>query len=248
VGGPDAVEGILTRDGALLRVRLPPGPLDARAARWLTQAAEAARRQDGVRVVLVEGAGPDFCQGLAEDFEPLTSGLDPAAALARLTMPVVAVLHGAVASVGLEIALAADLRVAATDAVLWLPDLAAGRLPCWGATQRLTRAAGPSLATRMLLGGEVIPAPAAHVAGLVDTLAEPGDLAETAARLTARLAGLAPLALAYAKEAIREGAHLPIVDGLRLEADLNVLLQASADRAEGLDAFFAGREPTFDGG
>jgi enoyl-CoA hydratase/carnithine racemase len=239
--------GAPSHEGGVLHARLPAGPFDARAAHDLTRVADAARSEDGVRVVVLEGAGEDFCPGLAAGFEPLTSGLDPAAAIAGLTMPVVAVLHGAVASVGLEIALAADLRIA-DEAVLSLPDLAAGRLPCWGATQRLTRLGGPSLATRMLLGGEAISAPVACAAGLVDTVVAPGELSRTAARLTAHLAALAPLALAYAKEAIRAGAQLPMVDGLRLEADLNVLLQASADRKEGLDAFFAGRDPTFGGG
>jgi enoyl-CoA hydratase len=240
--------GAPSHEGGVLHARLPAGLFDARAAHDLTRVADAARSEDGVRVLVLEGAGEDFCPGLAAGFEPLTSGLDPAAAIAELTMPVVAVLHGAVASVGLEIALAADLRVASDGAVLSLPDLAAGRLPCWGATQRLTRLGGPSLATRMLLGGEAIPAPVACAAGLVDTVVAPGELPRTAARLAAHLAGLAPLALAYAKEAIRAGAQLPMVDGLRLEADLNVLLQASADREEGLDAFFAGRDPAFGGG
>jgi enoyl-CoA hydratase/carnithine racemase len=99
----------------------------------------------------------------------------------------------------------------------------------------------------MLLTGESLSADEALAAGLVHELVEAERLEARVAETCDGLAALAPLALAYAKEAIVEGAHLPMTDALRLEADLNVLLQASADRAEGLAAFLAKRDPTFTG-
>lgn len=221
--------------------------MDLACARAVSSAAVAAAQNPATRVVFVEGAGGDFCRGVANGFEPLDCGLDPAADLSRLTVPVVAALGGITASAGLELALAADLRIAASDAVLSMRDLNDGRLPCWGGTVRLVRCAGPAVATRMLLTGEEVTAEQALAAGLVHEIVEPGRLAARATQVCERLAALAPLALAFAKEAIAAGAHLAVPDGLRLEADLNVLLQTSTDRAEGLRAFLSKRDPYFTG-
>jgi enoyl-CoA hydratase/carnithine racemase len=229
------------------RLTLPKGPIGVEAARQLEVEVVALAATPGLRVLLLLPGGPDFCRGLAAGFEPLGCGSDPVAALARVRAPVVAALRGEVASVGLEIALAADLLVLADDAVLSFPDLGAGRLPCWGGTQALVDAVGLALATRMLLGGERLDAAGAAGAGLVHRLVGAAELEGAAAELADHLAGIAPLALASAKEAVRAGARLPMVDALRLEADLSVLLQTTADRREGLDAFLSRREPSFGG-
>jgi enoyl-CoA hydratase/carnithine racemase len=231
----------------VIRVAVPAAPLDLDGAHSLTRAIDAAAQCASARVVALLPHGADFCLGLAEGFEPLHSGLDPPAALARLRVPVVAGLRGTTASAGLELALAADVRIAAADTVLSLPDLRAGRLPCWGGTQRLVRCAGPTVATRMLLTGAQLTADEALAAGLVHEVVEGERLEERVTETSDGLAALAPLALAYAKEALIQGAHMPMVDALRLETDLNVLLQASTDRAEGLGAFLARRDPTFTG-
>ena len=149
------------------------------------------------------------------------------------------------ASVGLELALAADLRVADGTTRCSFPDVRAGRLPCWGGTQRLPRAAGRSTAARLLLAGDVLDAGEALACGLVHTVAD--DAGAAADELAERLAALAPLALAAAKEAIVRGSELPMRQALELEGDLNHLLQTTADRAEGLAAFFAKRTPDFGG-
>jgi enoyl-CoA hydratase/carnithine racemase len=232
---------------AVVRIPVAGAPLDLGGAQALTRAIERAARDPAVRVVALVAGGTDFGPGLADGFEPLDSGLDPPADLARVPVPVVAGLCGTVASVGLELALATDIRIAASDTVLSFPDLRSGRLPCWGGTQRLVRCAGPGVATRMLLTGESLTAGEALAAGLVHEVVERDRLEARVYETCAGLAGLAPLALAYAKEAIVAGAHLPMTDALRLEADLNVLLQASADRAEGLAAFLAKRDATFTG-
>jgi enoyl-CoA hydratase/carnithine racemase len=229
------------------RVTLPDGAFDLEAARQLEFEVARLAVTPGLRVLLLMPGGADFCRGLASDFEPLGCGSDPVAALARVPAPVVAALRGEVASVGLEIALAADLLVLADDAVLSFPDLEAGRLPCWGGTQALIDAVGLPLATRMLLGGERLDAPGAAAAGLAHRLFPVARIEAAAAELGDQLAGLSPLALAAAKEAVRAGARLPMVDALRLEADLSVLLQTTADRREGLEAFLSRREPSFGG-
>ena len=99
----------------------------------------------------------------------------------------------------------------------------------------------------MVLLGEVLDASGAAAAGLVHEVADVADFDEVVNDLVGGLAMLAPGALELAKEAVLRGAELPLVEGLRLEGDLNHLLQSTEDRAEGLDAFFAKREPRFSG-
>jgi enoyl-CoA hydratase len=198
-----------------------------------------------VRVVVLAGTGEDFCPGAATDLEPLAVQPDPAAALARLRPPVLASVRGRCASVGLELALACDVRVAAPDARFSLGDVQAGRLPCWGGTQRLPRAVGHARAAHMVLLGAALEAADAVGAGLVAEVAE--DLSGATEAMVTTLLGLGPLALELAKEAVHRGSELPLRDALRLEGDLNHLLQPTADRAEGLAAFFAKRPPDFAG-
>jgi enoyl-CoA hydratase/carnithine racemase len=240
----EALSVSLRPGGAVCDLRLPPGPLTRRAADELTAACDDLVEQRDVRVVVLGGGGPDFCPGPADDLDPLDAQPGPAAALARLRPPVVAVVHGRCASVGLELALCADVRLAAPDARFGL-DLSSGRLPCWGGTQRLPRAVGTARAAAMLLLGTELTAAEARAAGLVAEVADDVDAAAEA--VVEALVGLGPLALELAKEAVHRGSELPLRDGLRLEGDLNHLLQSSADRAEGLAAFFAKRPPDFAG-
>jgi enoyl-CoA hydratase/carnithine racemase len=161
---------------------------------------------------------------------------------------VVAAIRGRCLSVGLELALAADVRLADPSGRFGLPDVVeAGRLPCWGGTQRLPRAVGVARATALVLLGEILTANEARRAGLLAGVAAAGDLDEAVDATVEQLLGVGPLALELAKEAVHRGAELPLRDGLRLEGDLNHLLQATDDRAEGLAAFFAKRPPDFAG-
>jgi enoyl-CoA hydratase/carnithine racemase len=233
-------------DGAVRELRLSGAPLSAREALELAAAAEELVGDRDVRAVVLGSQGGDFCVGGAGDLDPLTAGVDPAAALARLRVPVVVAVRGRCHSLGLEIALVGDIAVAAPGATFALADVALGRgLPCWGGTQRLPRAVGTARATAMVLLGQELDAAGAQTAGLVWQVADDPD--EAARAIAAQLATLGPLALEYAKEAVHRGAELPLRDGLRLEGDLNTLLAASADRAEGLAAFFAKRPADFAG-
>ena len=233
-------------DGARRRIVLDGGPLHAAVARELTEAAtDLAGQRGDVRVLTIASSGDDFCPGAAADLDPLTVGTDPPAAIAAVPFPVVVALGGRVGSVGLEIALAADLRIGQPGTRLSLADAGSGRLPCWGGTQRLPRLAGRSAATSMLLAGTELDHEAAHRCGLLQILSDDADAA--ADEVTGRLAELAPLALAAAKEALTRGPELPMRHALELEGDLNHLLQTTGDRAEGLAAFFDKRPPRFEG-
>lgn len=220
-------------------------PLCDAEARALGQALQALLEDRTLRAVQITSAGASFCPGADPDLDRLAAPHDPAALLASLPVPVIAALRGEVASVGLELALAADFRIASDDACFSLHDLHDGAFPCWGGTQRLARIAGRATATSMILLGTRLSARAAERCGLVSELAP--EPASRAAEIAGRLGAVAPLALAYAKEAVLDGAELPMRDGMRLEADLNALLSRSRDRAEGLGAFEHKRAPNFEG-
>lgn len=224
---------------------LSGNPLSQTEARDLSYALHALLEERSVRVVQIRSAGDSFCPGAAPDLDRLGACEDPAALLASLPVPVIAALRGEVASVGLELALAADFRIASDDACFSMLDLEDGTIPCWGGTQRLPRVAGRATATLMILLGRRLSASAAHRCGLASEIA--ADPEARMVEIAARLSTLAPLALSYAKEAVLDGAELSMRDGMRLEADLNALLSQSRDRAEGLEAFKHKRAPEFEG-
>jgi len=230
--------------GPVRHLRLPGRPLGAAEASELRDAAEALREDRDVRVVVLGSSGESFCPGAAEDLEPLAVSPDPAQALAAIRAPVVAAVRGRCEGVGLELALAADIRVCDADASFCLDTVVGGALPAWGGTQRLPRAVGPATAAAMVLLGERLDADAALARALVHRV---GPLEEVVAATVDRLLCAAPLALELAKEAMAHGVELPMNEGFRLEAELNHLLSVSDDRAEGLAAFFAKRRPVFHG-
>lgn len=232
------------RDGGVVTFELPGGQLTAGTVEGLVAAVQdTILDDDTVRVVVLGAAGPDFCTGLDPSAAALRHRVDPAEAIAAIPVPVLVRLGGVVASGGLEIAMAADIRTAPADAGFVLDDLLAGVLPCWGGTQRLPRLVGITRATGMLFLGDRLAAPAALRAGLLTTVAD--DPAASVAATAATIADLAPIAMRYAKEAVTSGTAMNMADGMRLEADLNSFLQLTDDRDEGITAFFAHRRPTF---
>lgn len=235
----------VAEEGHALVLRLPGGELTARTARELDATLAGLVEDRSHRVVLVESDGRDFCTGAAPDLGSSSPDLDPPGRMEALRLPVVVAITGRCHSVGLEVALGGDVRVASEGSAFEYPELSNGALSRWGAVQRLTRAVGPSLATKLVLLGQSLDGGVAFASGLVHELA--ADPRARAREVAAELAARGPLALEYAKEAVRRGAELPLAHALRLEADFNHLLQVSGDRAEGLQAFFDKRAPRFEG-
>lgn len=232
-------------EGRVVTVTIPGGPMSARTAHDLVAVASDLHEQRGIAVIVIQAGSTSFCSGPGADLDPLSIDPDPAAMWSRLRSPIVAAIGGSCRSVGLELALVADIRVAGVNAAFAFPDLAEGRLPCWGGTQRLSRAIRPSTAGAMILLGTELSATEAQHLGLVHQVAD--DPSSVAAQLSAELVQRGPLSLEMAKEAVHRGAELPLRDGLRLEGDLNHQLAATDDRAEGLQAFFDKRPPDFAG-
>ncbi|HUF96727.1 MAG TPA: enoyl-CoA hydratase/isomerase family protein [Ilumatobacter sp.] len=231
--------------GAQRRILLSGTPMTLAEARELEWAFIEIAEQPDVRVVVVGANGSDFCSGAADDLDPLRSGVNPAAALAAIACPVIVAAHGRTHSVGLEIALAADIRIADDEATFAMAQVDHDRLPCWGGTQRLPRLAGPSMAALMLLAAVEIDASQAHQCGMVQRVV--GDVGLAVDEIATQLEALAPLALAATKQALSTGPEMPMRQALEFEGDLNHLLQTTADRAEGLRAFFDKRPARFEG-
>ncbi len=219
---------------------------DAGAALAFVDACERAD-EDDVACVVVAHEGRDFCLGLDGDGaeRPRHARRDFVTALAAVRAPVVAAIAGRAADEGVELALAADLRIAAPSARFQLTQVAAGRIPSFGATQRLPRIVGAEAALRLVLLGESVAAKRAKEIGLVTTIARNPRAA--ALRLAGAIAERGPIALRFAKEAVRRSFDLPLDDGARLEHDLYALLQTTADRAEGVKSFLEKRRPRFRG-
>jgi enoyl-CoA hydratase/carnithine racemase len=233
-----------TGDERIARIALAPGPLAdlaGHAGSGLV-AALTALADHPPRALLVdasEGAGAD------EPRSPTPAGLtDPAALLAVFPAPTIAVFDGPAVGAGAEVLLAADIRVIGAQASMSFPEVGRGELPCWGGTQRLTRAGGVALALRMLVVGDEVHASELARAGIAIVVDDPAVHAQ---RLAARLAAGAPRAQAAAREAVLRGHDLTLADGHRLESDLNLLLSTTRDRAEGIAAFFGKRAPEFEG-
>ncbi len=116
-----------------------------------------------------------------------------------------------------------------------------------GGTQRLPRLVGRSKALELILTAETISAEEAFEIGLVSQVVPQEKLASEVEALAQTIASKAPIALRYIKEAVNKGMDLSLEQGLRLEADLYLLLHTTADRTEGIKAFLEKRPPRFKG-
>ena len=162
-------------------------------------------------------------------------------------MPTIAILNGDAMAHGLEVAMAADLRIAADTARLSIGSLPDCGFPYDGGTQRLPRLVGLGMARDMLLTGRTLSAHEALAVGLVNRVAPAEELENMAVQLVQQIASAAPIASRYAKEAVHASGDLSMIQGLRLEADLSVILHSTEDRAEGLRSFAEKRAPQFCG-
>ncbi|MCH9038410.1 MAG: enoyl-CoA hydratase/isomerase family protein [Chloroflexi bacterium] len=211
-------------------------------------------QSDDVRVVVVTGEGTDFCAGtelpnaLSRDVLPHTlAGLRIAGAVAALTKPVLAAVNGEATDQGLELALACDIRVASTGARFGLTQVQAGLVPWDGGTQRLPRLVGRGRALEMVLTSRRVGAEEALAMGLVNKVVELEELLESTLKIAQTIAAHGPIAAGYLKEAVLKGMDMTLEQGLHLEADLNILLQTTTDRVEGIQSFTQRRKPDYSG-
>jgi len=164
-------------------------------------------------------------------------------ALARLTVPVIAVLNGHCLGGGLELAACADIRIAESHVTIGQPEAALGIIPGWSGTQRAVRRFGAQLVRRMALTGEVFGAEAALALGLVDQVVPQGAGLAAAAVMAERILTRSPRATEITKMLINaaEGEETSRV----LESLAGAVAAAGDDLTEGLAAFRAKRQPRF---
>lgn len=152
-------------------------------------------------------------------------------------------IGGAAMGGGLELALACDLRIAAAEAKIGLPEVRLGLIPGAGGTQRLTRVCGPALARRLILGAEILDGAAASDLGLVHWAVPRAELAKRAAEMARRIAGLPAAALAASKTCIAAAGQQER-GGYTDELEFTRLLLSNAETRQRVTAFLAGAAET----
>ena len=148
---------------------------------------------------------------------------------------------------GLELALACHLRLASDNAKFGLPEVKLGIIPGYGGTIRLPRLVGRGRALELMLTGEMIDAEEAYRIGLVNRVAEPGALLDTARDLARKMIANGPVAIALALESVDRGMSTTIDDAQMLESNLFGLLASTDDMREGMTAFLEKRKAEFRG-
>ena len=172
------------------------------------------------------------------DMVKRSEGLQSAfTAVAKIPKPVVAAITGYALGGGCELALCADVRFAADDAVLGQPEILLGIIPGAGGTQRLTRLVGPSRAKDLIFTGRFVKAEEALAIGLVDRVVAPDAVYQEAAEWAMQFAGAATYALRAAKETIDRGLEADLETGLGIERQQFAALFATEDRTIGMQSF-----------
>jgi enoyl-CoA hydratase/carnithine racemase len=227
----------------------------ARLADELTELCHEIASDEEVRVIVLTGAGENFFAGKTDliglfsqiDEEQQKKVLSLTEPITKLGQPVIAVINGDAIGHGLELALVCDIRIATETSRFGFPQIKDGLIPWDGGTQRLSRLVGRGKAIEMILTGEMIDAREAYRIGLVNKVVHADKLLATAMDMAQEMAAKGPIALRYAKEAIYQGMDMTLEQGLRLEADLYLLIHTAKDRTEGIRAFQEKRIPKFEG-
>lgn len=211
-----------------------------------TVAGEATARDD-VKAVVVYGGEKVFAAGadikeMADmsytDMIKRSTGLTTAfTAVARIPKPVVAGVTGYALGGGCELALCADIRIAAEDAVFGQPEVLLGIIPGAGGTQRLTRLVGPSRAKDIIFSGRFVKADEALAIGLVDRVVPSDQVYAEATKWAQQFSGAASYAVRAAKVAIDRGLEVDLETGLEIERQQFAALFATEDRAIGMSSF-----------
>lgn len=244
---------------AVLTVSRPKAlnALNAQTLTEISQAVDLIVEDAEVGALIITGSGEKaFVAGAdISEFKALGSvydgrelalaGQDVMHQIATLPIPTIAAVNGYALGGGLELALACDLRVAASSARLGLPEVTLGLLPGFGGTQRLARLIGAGRALDLMLTARQVGAEEALQLGLVNYVAD--DALSKAREVAETILKNAPIALSLVKEAVRRGLDMHLEGGLEVEADMFGMAVATQDFREGVDAFLNKRRADFKG-
>ena len=240
-------------DGGILTLTLnrpdKRNALSSELIELLHQSLEQADLDANVRVVLLRGAGKDFCAGA--DLEELLASVDhsPAtnesaalrlghlfARIRELPKPVVAMVHGRALAGGAGLATACDLVIAGAGAQLGYPEIQRGFAPAM-VMAVLRRLVGEKVALDLVLTGRLLAADEARNVGLVSRVVRDGDLEREAKSLAQALAGSSASALALTKQLFFQLDTLSLPEGIALGAKVNALARSTPDFRDAIARF-----------
>ena len=223
----------------------------------LAQGLEEAEADDNIRAVLLRANGPHFCTGADLDEVRSHSRTESAlhefigdghAVMRRLEqsdLPVVAAIRGYCLAGGLELAMCADVVIAADDVRLGCQHVRYGLVPGWGGTQRLPRLVGLRRALDLMYSGRWLEAGEAFDWGLVNRVVDTAELETRALAYASELSSRNPEGITAMKRLARQGLERPLDEALAREQQVAVPALLSENVAEGLRAFRERREPIF---
>jgi enoyl-CoA hydratase/carnithine racemase len=249
----------LAREETYAVITLNRPPANAISEQLITEvnaALTTVQSDDSVRAVILTGAGDKiFCGGAdlgsafsggdVEQF--IRFGNSVMRKLERFPKPVIAAINGHAMGGGMEIAMACHLRLMKESARMGQTESNLGIIPGYGGTQRLPRLIGRTKALEFLLLGTQIPAAECLALGLVNRLSKDGETLTDAKALARQLGKRAPLAMAAIIRAVDEGLEAPMAKSIDIELEQFLPTLRSEDASEGIQAFFAKREPQFKG-
>jgi enoyl-CoA hydratase len=225
----------------------------------LARAIGAAEAEDGLRCVILTGAGEKaFVAGAdigelakltpIEGREHSRRGQALLDRIERLPVPTIAAINGFAYGGGLEMAMACSLRVASENARMGLPETSLGIIPGYGGTQRLARHVGRARALELVLTSEKgLTAAEAERIGLVNRVVPAGQTLPASLEIARKIRANGPTACRYALDAVRRGLDMPLAEGQIFEATLFGLCAATEDMKEGMNAFLEKRPAKFTG-
>jgi enoyl-CoA hydratase/carnithine racemase len=255
--------GVITRfeDGvAIVSLNRPEkhNAIDDATSAELRDALHAAIANSEARAILLRGEGASFCSGRdttqlgqrahdESDFAFVRRAQDGRLAMLDAPKPIIGALKGHVIGGGMEMALACDIRVAATDVRMRLPEILYGILPDTGGTQLLGALIGPSKTKYLVMTGEALDAQLAEKWGMVDFVVPPDQLDARALAIAKQIAANSPMAVAMAKQLVDQQWADTMRRGTRLELLAQTTLFKSADYQEARAALREKRAPKFSG-
>ena len=218
----------------------------------LDAAITAVEQNDGIRAVILTGAGRSFVAGadIAEmkEFSSIDGkqfgvrGSGIFLRLENLPKPVIAAVNGFALGGGCELAMACDIRIASEKAKFGQPETGLGITPGFGGTQRLPRIVGISKAMELILTAKTIGAAEALEIGLVSQVVPPEELMDKAMELASAICANAPIAVAESKRCIRMGMQTDIATGSAFESEAFGVTCGTQDKNEGMGAFLEKRK------
>jgi 2-(1,2-epoxy-1,2-dihydrophenyl)acetyl-CoA isomerase len=227
----------------------------------LNEALDRLTRDEEVGVIILTGAGRAFCAGgdlgaigkghrekNTAELEPiLRSGMQMVLKIRTMPKPVIAAIHGPAAGAGMNIALAADMRIASDEASFGQNFAKVGLFPDYGGTFFLPELVGPAIAAGMFYTGDMIDAATALRLGLVNRLVPAAQLEAEANALAQKIAQGPPMAIRAVKRMLFGSSRQKLERALQLEVEEQMKCFESADCGEGIAAFFEKRKPKFQG-